>query len=115
MRLIFVFVLFFAVGLPVQAAVKTYSVTPGKILLSENTEYGGCLVEPNTSLDTLNCNSKWVTLDCAGALGGSKPAAQRKLDAIMLARATKGKVSLRIDDSKKINGWCYADRVTFIR
>lgn len=48
-------------------------------------------------------------------MGGSKSAAQRKLDAVLLSKATKGKVSFRVDDSKKINGWCFADLVTFIR
>ena len=42
------------ISCPSFAAVKTYSLSPGKILLSEDSEYGGCLVEPKVSLDTLN-------------------------------------------------------------
>lgn len=115
MRVLLIFLLSISISIPSVAAVRTYSFNPGKILLSEDGEYGGCLVEPKITLDGLNCNSKWVSLDCAGVLGGSKSAAQRKLDATMLARVTRGKVSMRIDDSKKINGWCYVDRVVFIR
>lgn len=75
--------------------------------------FGECMFKPSVSLveKGLNCTDGWVTLDCAGTLGGSKSGAMLKYNEIVLARVTDNNVWVRVDDSKKINGWCLGDRV----
>ena len=89
--------------------------TVSRTLLTSDAEFGGCLVKPNASISSrLNCPDTWVTLDCAGTLGGSKAAGQRRFDAVTLAVLTGQKVTFRINDERKINGWCAADRVASV-
>ena len=83
-----------------------------RVQVSQDSEFGGCLARPSETISgVLNCPDSWVTLDCAGVLGGSKSAGSRRFDQISLAILMDKKVTLRINDEQKINGWCFADRV----
>lgn len=83
-----------------------------RVQVNADSEFGGCLVRPSDQISTsLNCPDAWISLDCAGTLGGTKSAGQRRLDQVSLAILLQKKVTLRVTDDQKINGWCFADRV----
>lgn len=83
-----------------------------RTLVTSDSEFGGCLVKPTVAVSgRLNCPDTWITLDCAGALGGTKSAGQRMFEQVTLAVVLDKKVTLRVNDERKINGWCAADRV----
>jgi len=75
--------------------------------------FGECMFKPSVSLaeQGLNCTDGWVTLDCAGTLGGSKSGAMLKYNEVVLSRITKNNIWVRVNDAKQINGWCLGDRV----
>lgn len=104
------------VAIPAHSATVFIKTGVERVLLSADDEFGGCLMRPTKKFGTsvVNCKNTWVTFDCAGALGGSKSAGQRRLDAAMLAQLTGGEIILRLDDTQKVNGWCLADRVQTI-
>ena len=65
-------------------------------------------------LSGTTCLGKFASLDCANVTGGdgtSKADGQRRLDVAMLARITGEKVAIVINDAKKVNGYCVAERV----
>ena len=76
-------------------------------------KYGGCMFEPSISLisEGLDCQpGGWISLDCAGIFG-TQNAGQRRWDAVVLAEMLNKKVEVRVDDSKKIDRYCVAERV----
>ena len=85
-------------------------------ILTDETDYGTCMVElaDNVSTSGANCKQKWVTFACDGTFG-SKTSAANKLSAAQLAFVTGGSVKVYVDDSKKISGYCWATRVDNIQ
>ena len=77
--------------------------------------FGQCMVllASNPADAGLDCpGGRYVTLDCGAQLSGNtKSNAAKKLDAAMLAYVARKKVNVQIDDSKQINGYCYAFRL----
>lgn len=95
------------------AATAFFNATISRVIVSNDDEFGGCMVRPNVSMeDSLDCRT-WATMDCAGVLGGSKAEGQRKFDTAQLANVLKKRIGLTITDDKKINGYCYVERVAF--
>lgn len=108
-----------AIALPAAAATKTVRVGVDRIVATNGDVFGGCLVVPDSRLKTFptTCPSAFFSLDCSdqNAQGGSwKADAQRKLDLIHLARLTGEQVQVTLNDARKVNGWCVADRVDSI-
>ena len=95
----------------VSAAVVPFDTTVVRTLISEN--YGECMFQPGTAPSSagLACRDQWITADCAGSLGGSKSLGKTKFDSILLSELTGGTVRVRVDDSKKINGFCFLEQV----
>jgi hypothetical protein len=95
----------------VSAAVVPFDTTVVRTLISEN--YGECMFQPGTAPSSkgLACRDQWITADCAGTLGGSKSLGKSKFDSILLSELTGGTVRVRVDDSKKINGFCFLEQV----
>ena len=77
--------------------------------------FGQCMVllSSNPADAGLDCpGGRYVTLDCGAELSGNtRSNAAKKLDAAMLAYVARKKVNVQIDDSKRINGYCYAFRL----
>ena len=101
------------IPLQVSAATAFFNSKITRVLVTSDDEFGGCMVRPAASMsDALDCRV-WATMDCAGALGGTKSEGNRKFETAQLANVMGKNVGLTITDDKKINGWCYVERVAF--
>ena len=81
-----------------------------EIIISSDGSYGGCLLHlTKKTEDALpNCGRSWVSLSYSGDFT-SKADARFLLQNAQLAMALDKTVQVRIDDSKKHNGYCFAD------
>ncbi|MEP6388491.1 MAG: hypothetical protein ABJ056_01095 [Halioglobus sp.] len=88
-----------------------YSATVTKTLV-DDVAYGSCmaLVSPFPETKGLDCKAGWVSFSCSGDFN-SKEIGYQKLEAAQLAMMTGTKVGIRVDDSKKHNGYCFAQRI----
>jgi hypothetical protein len=93
------------------AEIKVPDATVMKILV-DSKKFGGCMISLDKVLADfgLNCDSKWVTFACDGTYG-AKDIAFRQLDQAQMAMALDKKVNLLVDDSKNLDGYCYASRI----
>jgi len=101
-------------GSPVANATKAnFTANVTRTLIADDGKYGGCMVMLDTSIQAQlpECPStNWVTLSCSGDFS-AKDIAYRKFDSAQMAKALKVKISLRVDDLRKHNGFCYAERL----
>lgn len=109
-RIIFLFMAVIASG-QVLGDTGYFTTTVTKILVQEGL-YGGCMAEVNPGPETAlpNCASYWVTFSCSGDFN-SKSNASLKLQSAQLAFISGKSISLLIEDSKKHNGYCFAQRI----
>ena len=92
------------------AATANVKATVTQLLTSDG-KFGECMALLSTQDDSLSC-SRWVTFDCTASLSGNtKASASRKFNLAQLALVTGNRVFLVVDDSKKINGQCFATRI----
>lgn len=93
----------------------TGTVKDAKIinLLTTESTYGGCMAFLDKPLSSVieNCPSNWVTFSCDGTLGNSVPRASAMWDSVLLAYALEKPVRVRVDNSKKVNGYCFSDYI----
>lgn len=94
------------------------AVIQGKIertLTSDGATYGGCMIFLDQVLANyaLNCTGRWVTFSCTGDFA-PKDAAYRMFDSAQLALALDKEVLVIVDDLKKHNGFCYAERIDIL-
>ena len=87
-------------------------------VLQDATNYGGCMARLSGGNGTLtdlgySCPADpMVTFDCKGVLpDSSKSDGLRNFSAAQLALVSGSTVRLVIDDTKKINGFCYSRRI----
>lgn len=83
-------------------------------LLQDSANYGGCMARLSINLvnEGLNCpNDPMVTFDCLGTLGGAKSLGTTMFSSAQLAFVSGSTVDVFVNDSKKINGFCYAKRI----
>jgi len=116
MKRIAILLVAFAIALPATAATKKLFVNVDRVIVTDSDKYGGCLMAPLGGMNTsgTTCLGKFASLDCANVTGGdgaSKADGQRRLDVAMLARITGEKVAIVLNDAKKVNGYCVAERV----
>lgn len=91
---------------------KVYGVLTGD-------RYSGCMVQIgaipyDAGLDCPEADRSWLALDCDGNFGGTI-AAQNSLSTAKAALLTGDKVTITVDDAKKVNGYCYAPQVILFR
>lgn len=116
MTIVMVSACFALPAVPAQAASKWVGTFVQKTLVSDDSEFGGCMFSPSVSLSgDLNCPNTWISVDCAGTLGGTKSAGNRRFEAVQLAMVTSSKLYVKVDDARKIDGWCVAERVQGFR
>ena len=65
---------------------------------------------PPSSYQTVDCKGVFVTFDCTGDFTTSRDS-QAKLGSAQLALITGSSLLIRVNDAKKHNGFCYAERV----
>ena len=113
MRALIIICLASLVAAPAMAARNTW--VTGKVIstvVSEDAKFGGCLVKLDTPYQDQvpACENAWLSFDCAG-LFTEKSSGARRLDAAILSAAMGIPIRARISGSRKVDGWCVADRV----
>jgi len=93
-----------------QANAATFTQT-GKItrILSDSSNFGGCMVLLNVAFTNGCPNSGWVSLDCKAV---TTPAGDgnRHFASALLAASLNKQVSIVIDNTKKVNTYCVGTR-----
>lgn len=107
--------LFIGLSLAVDTSAATSSLTTNvRRVLVDDSNYGGCMAQftDNPRSTLTDCGNEWLTFDCFSAFpGNSKSAAQNKLSQAQLALVTGRKVYVKFTDTRKANGYCFAQRI----
>ena len=101
-------------SLPVSAGSAYHTGKVVRVLLQEGS-YGNCMASllPDISSTGLDCPANWVTFSCSGDYN-SKSMGNQKLQAAQLSLVTGNTVRLKVNDSKLINGRCFAERIDVV-
>lgn len=102
-----------ALSLSVKADNATFDAEVNRVLI-DDANYSGCMVslttDPQSKLP--GCGAQWVTLDCLKAFPESSGSiATNKLSQAQLALITGRSVRVRVTDTRKANGYCFAQRI----
>ena len=96
------------------AATGTVNGKVTDLLTHDDALFGGCMAKmsANPSGAGLNCptTDNWVTFSCNGDLL-PKDTGRRLWEIIQLAALMDLQIFVKVDDSKKANGWCLGTRV----
>jgi hypothetical protein len=116
LALVVLFTLLFAP--PSDSATKTIRSPIYGILTGSG--IGGCAIQigaiPNsTGLSCRSGDRSWLTLDCAGYFGKGRVIAHNNLDTARTALLTDSRLTVTIDDSLKVGGYCYANTLILFR
>ena len=77
--------------------------------------YGGCMVQiGEIPASVLDCPERWVTLDCKG-LFGSMTSGHNRLNTARTAMLTDSRISVQVDDSRKVSGFCFAPQIIIFK
>ena len=112
-KLVMVFISVFLIASTIPAnAAEFWRV--GKITktLSQGSGYGGCMIEITAPIGN-GCPGRWVSLDCDG-LFYPESAGKRSYASATVAASTDKLVSVRVDNTKKHNGYCVSKRLDVI-
>jgi len=94
------------------------STTVLRTMVNSGQYYGGCMAQLgkaiNTATNSPNCPGNWVSFSCVG-LYTSKEQAFHMLDHAQLALALNKSVSVTVEDTKKHNDYCFAQRIEIIK
>ena len=98
---------------PANSSTSTVRSAVYGVLTGDN--YGGCMVQigripVDAGLDCPDKARTWVTLDCDGSFGTTEDAANnlRMAQAALLAKTP---ISILIDDSYTVSGWCVGRQI----
>jgi len=83
-----------------------------RTMVADQDRWGGCMAQLDVKLSTqgLNCPSRWVSFSCSGDYT-AKDIAYRMFDTAQMAYAMGHRVTVSVNDAKKHNGYCYANRI----
>ena len=96
-----------------ESATKTIESDVFGILTGDR--YGECMIQlGNIPANVLDCPQRWVTLDCKGIFG-SRSSANSNLNTARSAMLTRSKLSVTVDDARKVSGFCYAPQLILFR
>jgi hypothetical protein len=96
------------------AKIQTPSTVRVTSVLTDAELFGGCFARLNVNQASLglDCSFASVTFDCANSLGSTtRSSAERNFSQAQLAFVAEKNTQLVIDDSKKVNGLCFAERI----
>jgi len=84
----------------------------GKItrVITASNNFGNCMVLLDSSISNGCPSSGWVSLDCKGVYFPTV-IGKRKYAAALTAFTLKSKVLLKVDNTKKHDGYCVASRI----
>lgn len=116
LAIVVLYTLLFALpAMPATATIRTpiYGIMTGPTL-------GGCAIQigaiPNsTGLNCKEADRSWVTLDCSGYFGNGRVVSHNNLDTARTALLTDSRLTITLDDSKKVGGYCYASTLILFR
>ena len=102
---------------PVGATTREYKTDVLSVLSGD--AFGGCMMLVNTMNNALDCKKGapkgwWVSLDCDGQYGTTMNA-RESVDQATMSMLLKKKISVRIDDREKIDGYCVAHQTILWR
>ena len=101
----------------VKAVTGILFTTVNSVLVDAN-YYGGCMAQLNKTISSaspaVNCPSDWISFSCTGTYV-SKDLAFFMLDQAQLALSLNKKVKVFVDDTKKHNSYCFANRIDVIK
>jgi len=83
-----------------------------RTLVADQGRWGGCMMVIDKTLTDygLDCPSQWLSFSCSGVFA-AKDVAYRMFDSAQMAYALGKDVLVTVDDTKKHNGYCYANRI----
>lgn len=81
-------------------------------VLIDSTNFGGCMarLSPSPQAFLPNCKPDWVTFGCDGVLM-PKDMAYHLYSAAQLGLVTGIPIEVQVNDAKRHNGYCLAERV----
>ena len=91
----------------------TFDADINRVLI-DDAYYAGCMVSLTTDPQSklASCGAEWVTLDCLKEFPESSGSiATNKLSQAQLALVTGRSVRVRVTDTRKANGYCFAQRI----
>ena len=82
-------------------------------IITTESNYGGCMTKLSKAISSgaSACPGNWVSFACTGTVDNSVRQASAMWDTVLLAYALEKNVRVRVDSSKKLNGYCYADYI----
>ena len=86
----------------------------GKIVrtLSDNDDFGGCMVLLDTAIEN-GCPARWVSLDCKGIHIDSETG-ERNYASALVAASLKKTISVAVDNTKRNDNYCVATRFDIV-
>ena len=101
----------------VKAVTGGLTATVSKVMVNA-TAYGGCMALLSKTISSaspaVNCPGNWISFSCTGTYA-SKDLAFFMLDQAQLALSLNKNVTVYVDDTKKHNGYCFANRIEVIK
>ena len=79
-------------------------------VMTDSKFYGGCMVRIDTNIANGCPDDGWVSLDCNNTYFSD---GKSKLATILTARSLNKVIGIQVDNTKKHNGYCVADRLVF--
>lgn len=102
---------------PATGATREYRTDVLAVLSGE--AFGACMMLVNNMNSALDCKKGaergwWISLDCDGEYGSTMNA-RESLDQATMSMLLKRKISVRIDDREKVDGYCVAQQTILWR
>ena len=94
-------------------ATQFYKTGTVKRILVETSYYGKCMIQLPVNIEN-GCSSSWVSLDCEGKYL-DKGDGDRLLNIALIAQNMGKSVSVKIDSTKKHDGYCVATRIDLLK
>lgn len=113
LRIIMMFIAVSASG-QVHSGEARFTATVTRNLV-DSTLYGKCMISiiPDPATLLPSCGADWVTFSCSGDFN-SKSEGSLKFSNAQLAQVSSKPILLFVDDTKKHNGYCFAQRIDVI-
>jgi len=98
------------------ATAQVYGVRVVNTLLADNGRWGGCMAQIDRDLasEGLACPGRWISFSCTGDFT-TKDVAYKMFESAQMAHALGFRAKVVADDSRKHNGYYYANSIEVFR